>query len=119
MTIERSDKGQFKRKGEELREVYSVRLTPKAWLDLGYKANSLGMSRSDLLEQIALLSPEDDIQPVGMDEQTIMSVMAVIDCLMFALKMPGNKGKAIKEQINFAVTLLLKLVDDKIDDNTL
>jgi predicted DNA-binding ribbon-helix-helix protein len=49
----RRESGKFASKSDELREVRSIRLTDTTWKKLGAAADSKGMTRADLIEQLA------------------------------------------------------------------
>ena len=50
--MKRDIQGKFTLKNDDYREVRSVRLTDGTWRSLGLAAESLGMTRADLLEQL-------------------------------------------------------------------
>lgn len=110
----RDEQGKFSKKGDEIRNVYSVRMTDKAWLELGYKAQRLGITRHDLLEQFALLAIMEPEVELEHDDPLFISLMQIIDVLQDALKLPGNQGNKIKTKIQEAERLLLIATHDMI-----
>lgn len=52
VAMQRDAQGKFALKNDEHREVRSLRLTDTIWLAMGVKAESYGITRADLLEQI-------------------------------------------------------------------
>ncbi len=50
--MKRDVQGKFARKNDDYRSVRSLRLTDSTWSALGTAAESLGITRADLLEQI-------------------------------------------------------------------
>jgi predicted DNA-binding ribbon-helix-helix protein len=49
---ERRDDGKFAAKSAEIRQVRSIRLTDKAWENLGKLANLRSITRADLIEEL-------------------------------------------------------------------
>lgn len=99
MSQARDKKGHFANKGQEKREVRSIRLTDSAWEKLGKMAGDRGITRADLIEEIAA------------DEQLDHSAdnKEVVGILEAALKLKANAGGAIKEKIKEALKLLSSL----------
>lgn len=97
MTQGRNQKGQFSSKGEEFREVRSLRLTNSAWEKLGKMAEERGITRADLIEDWILLEGSSP---------NLINVNEVIDILTKALTLKANAGGAIKDQIKIALKLL-------------
>ncbi len=50
---DRFDNGTFAPKSSQIREVRSIRLTSKTWKTLGDAAESKGITRADLIEELA------------------------------------------------------------------
>lgn len=88
----RGEKGQFNLKGEERREVRSLRLTDSAWEKLGEMAEERCITRADLIEEVLI---QDD-----------KNIAKVVGILQKALTLKANAGGAIKEQIRQVLDLL-------------
>ena len=56
--MQRNEYGKFVTKGEEPRAVRSLRLSDKTWLAIGEMAESLELTRADLLEQMFKSKPD-------------------------------------------------------------
>jgi predicted DNA-binding ribbon-helix-helix protein len=101
----RNEVGQFSAKGEERREVRSIRLTDSAWEKLGNIANERSITRADLIEDMMSLGDLiDDICTHSKQEQVNFS--EVIDILESALKLKANAGGAIKKKIRDVINLI-------------
>jgi len=96
MSQGRDKKGHFANKGQEKREVRSLRLTDSAWEKLDKMAGDRGITRADLIEEI--MANEQLSQPVDTQE--------IIEILEAGLKLKANAGGAIKEKIKEALRLL-------------
>jgi predicted RNase H-like nuclease (RuvC/YqgF family) len=60
VSANRTDKGQFNRKGEELRKLRNIRLTDTCWDTLHERAKAQDKSRPDLIEEFALAPDNSD-----------------------------------------------------------
>jgi predicted DNA-binding ribbon-helix-helix protein len=96
MSQGRDKKGHFANKGQEKREVRSLRLTDSAWEKLGKMASDRGITRADLIEEIAT----DERSAQFIDSQEIIEILEA------GLKLKANAGGAIKEKIKEALKLL-------------
>ena len=94
----RNEVGQFSTKGEERREVRSIRLTDSAWEKLGNIADERGITRADLIEN--MMSAD------GFSNQRQINHSEIINILESALKLKANAGGAIKEKIRRVLKLL-------------
>jgi hypothetical protein len=90
MDQSRDKKGHFANKGEEKREVRSIRLTDSTWEKLGELATKRGITRADLIEEMMDTSNQP---PDSINKQEI------IEILEDALKLKANAGGAIKGKI--------------------
>jgi macrodomain Ter protein organizer (MatP/YcbG family) len=97
MDQSRDKKGHFANKGEEKREVRSIRLTDSAWQKLGELATERGITRADFIEEMMSINN----QPVD-----FVNNQKVIGILKSALKLKANAGGAIKEEIKKVLLLL-------------
>lgn len=88
----RSEGGLFGMKGDQPRRVRSLRLTDSAWESLGELADQRGITRSDLIEEIASRLNNHESE--------------VIQILEKALSLKPNAGGAIKKLIRDALSLL-------------
>lgn len=66
----RSEHGRFASKSDEPREVRSIRLTDSTWQKLGDIADSRGITRADLIEELAQSGALDQ-QPTGLSLQQV------------------------------------------------
>jgi predicted DNA-binding ribbon-helix-helix protein len=94
----RNEVGQFSAKGEERREVRSIRLTDSTWEKLGNIADERGITRADLIE--------DMMSADGFSNQRQINHSEIINILESALKLRANAGGAIKEKIRRVLKLL-------------
>ena len=94
----RNEVGQFSAKGEERREVRSIRLTDSAWEKLGNIADKRGITRADLIEGMMSGGDFGDQRKIDRSE--------IINILESALKLKANAGGAIKEKIKEVLKLL-------------
>jgi len=98
MDQSRDKKGHFANKGEEKREVRSIRLTDSTWKKLGELATEQGITRADLIEEMM----DTNNQPAE-----YVNTQQVIEILESALKLKANAGGAIKAKIKEVLLLLL------------
>jgi hypothetical protein len=99
MDQSRDKKGHFANKGEEKREVRSVRLTDSTWKKLGELANERGITRADLIEEMATNKQLDRLDR-SVDNGEIIGI------LEDGLKLKANAGGAIKEQIKKVLAII-------------
>jgi hypothetical protein len=99
MDQSRNKKGHFVNKGEEKREVRSIRLTESTWKKLGEMANKRSITRADLIEEMTTNKQLDRLDP-SVDNREIIGI------LEDGLKLKANAGGAIKEKIKDALKLL-------------
>lgn len=88
MEQSRDRQGKFASKGEEKREVRTVRLTDSTWEKLGEVANKRCITRADLIEEMMSISD-------GFTES--INIQQVVQALKDALKLKANSGGAIKK----------------------
>lgn len=101
----RSNKGEFAKKGNSVRNVRTIRLTDETWNLLGEKANKNHISRADFLESLA--SGEIDWN----DEKDVKSnlefdVNKVVEILQDCLKLKGNVSKILKAKIEEVLKIM-------------
>lgn len=72
----RSEAGRFISKSNEFREVRSLRLTETTWQKLGAVAESQGITRADLIEQIV---EQGILEQASVGESTIQQVATAIE----------------------------------------
>lgn len=77
----RNDRGRFVAKSDVNREVRSLRLTNATWQRLGELANSQGMTRSDLIEQLVESEPQNQLPITGESslQQVALAINRVLD----------------------------------------
>lgn len=99
------DIGGFQMKGDEPRQVRSLRLTDNTWTWLGSVADELGITRADLIEQLAsegqLGTDPDDVR-----EQVLIEIEALVDELLADEDV--TRGGKDHEGIHRALAALLK-----------
>jgi len=104
----RNEQGKFVRKGQEIRNVYSVRVTDRAWLELGLKAEKLGMTRADLIEQVAFLELVDETHCHSAPQEGFLKVVQATDLLNECLSLRWNQGVKMQAKINEAILLIMQ-----------
>lgn len=104
----RNEQGKFVRKGKENRNVYSLRVTDKAWLELGHKAEKLGMTRADLIEQVAFLELVDETHSHLSHQEAFLKIVEATDLMRECLDMQWNQGTKMKEKISQALLLTME-----------
>ena len=101
----RNEVGQFSSKGEERREVRSIRLTDSAWEKLGNIANERGITRADLIEDMMCSKGRGDGASIQSREKQV-NLSQITDILKSALYLKANAGGAIKEKIRKVLTII-------------
>ncbi len=88
MPQSRNDRGQFAAKSDANREVRSIRLTDETWTKLGELADSRGVTRADLVEQIVELDLLNRSPSEG--ELSLQQVVAAVDKVLDDPKITRN-----------------------------
>lgn len=70
VAMQRDAQGKFALKNDEHREVRSLRLTDTIWSAMGVKAESYGITRADLLEQIFTRSDHPNPSNTRLSQRT-------------------------------------------------
>ena len=107
MTTQPRENGKFQPKSDQPREVRSIRATDQTWIQLGDYAESRGITRADLLEEIAdnLTSLNSD----GSKSITPIELELIITTLRESLNLKGNATSKIKVEINKVLEILSKI----------
>lgn len=109
MTIQPRDNGKFQNKSEQPREVRSIRATDQTWIELGDHAESRGITRADLLEELA--------SKLGVDNNTQSKLLTPIELeiitttLEECLNLKGNATSKIKTKLTNILNMLVEKPD--------
>ena len=94
----RDSKGRFSNKSDLKREVRSLRATDEVWEKLGIMADSLGITRADLIEEFVITNRVicGEVKEDG------------IEILREALRLRANAGGTIKKKIREYLNLFIQ-----------
>lgn len=109
MTLQPRDNGKFTPKSEQPREVRSIRATDQTWISLGDCAESRGITRADLLEDLATkLNNETDKESkllIPIELEIITTTLE--ECL----NLKGNATSKIKTKLTNILNMLVEKPD--------
>lgn len=109
MTTQPRDNGKFTTKSDQPREVRSIRATDQTWIELGDHAESRGITRADLLEELA--------SKLGVDNNTQSKLLTPIELeiitttLEECLNLKGNATSKIKTKLTNILNMLVEKPD--------
>ena len=108
MEQDRGDKGKFAAKGDQIRQVRTIRLTDKTWGLLGEKADDQDMSRADYLEALFAGDVELEVEESEQSKATELDfdIDEITAILLEALKLKANAGGKIKAKIKECLELM-------------
>lgn len=89
---DRGDRGKLLPLGDQPRIVRSLRATDKVWERFGKLSDKLGITKADLLDQVVT----HWCDCTNAKATLITDMSDIIEALEAALKLPANRGGAIK-----------------------
>jgi hypothetical protein len=107
MTLQPRDNGKFQNKSDQPREVRSIRATDRTWIKLGDHAESRGITRADLLEELA-----DNLHNKLEGQSKILSpveLATITTSLEECLNLKGNATSKIKAKLEIVLKMLQEI----------
>lgn len=101
----RSQEGKFAPKSDEPRSVRTMRLTDTVWTKLGEMAESRGITRADLIEQIA---EQGILEQASAGESTVQQVATAVERVLSdpAVTRNGKDRGSIRRALQALLNLL-------------
>jgi hypothetical protein len=109
MTTQPRDNGKFQNKSDQPREVRSIRATDSTWTKLGDYSESRGITRADLLEELA-----DKLNNESAGQSKILTsieLAIITTTLEECLNLKGNATSKIKTKLTDILNMLVENPD--------